>query len=506
MDLEQAVKLLVNNLHQSYLSQYISEWNQKDAFQLREELAKSSITEGSSNSSLLFEKVRRYIFSKTFEDEELVDFLSSVPKWAGFQIDTAGFETGAHAIEAARHSAISTLWLMSLPRSLISHVTSPQEFENQGVDTIVTSLLKSDSSRSELNDVLSRELSNRGLDIGHFSMDGVVKGYLIKESSRDQRLRDCISLILMRATELPFDLDSIFNLSADDLIEETTAYIICMHTRKMLSDRISGSRSSKPFDWPLIGTVRVFTDLISTLDILMKFASKLTTCPMFTTTNRNSRVPWTKEEFMSFLIKEIIENYSNTLRSSSGKSKNMELAQFVAILKGENIDITSRVLESDDRPESLYEEFSECKRRARVGEKPQISPERRFRVILSTLKQRLSQARIEKISSDEIIEQISDAFEAMEEIIQKHENSLGHESDKFTEELCFETSFRILELLDLGGTVGDLPWVSRFVAEESVRSGISDGDITDLEEEHRIRRIISAYAGGVVYLVLQAWD
>jgi len=506
MELESAAKLLVNNLHQSYLTHYVSEWSKKDAFQLREDLGISSITESSSNPSALFEEVRRYIFSKTFEDEELVDFLSSVPKWAGFQIDTASFETGEHAIVAARHSAISTIWLMSLPRSLISHVTSPDEFENQGVDIIMASLLESDNSRNELNDVLSRELSNRGLDIGHFSMDGVVKGYTIGESNREQRLRTCISLILMRATEFPFDLDSVFNLNAENLIEETTAFIICMHTKKMLSDRISGSRSSKPFEWPLIGTVRVFSGLISTLDILMKFASKLTTCPMFTTANRNSRAPWTREEFMSFLINEITENYSNTLRSSSGKSKNIELAQFVAILNGENIDITSRVLESEDRPESLYEEFSECKRRARVGEKPQISPERRFRVILSTLKQRLSKARIEKISSDEIINQIYDAFEAMEEIIHKHENSLGNERDKFTDELCFETSFRILELLDLGSAVGDLPWVSRFVAEESVRSGISEGDITDLEEEQRIRRIISSYAGGVVYLVLQAWD
>ena len=83
---------------------------------------------------------------------------------------------------------------------------------------------------------------------------------------------------------------------------------------------------------------------------------------------------------------------------------------------------------------------------------------------------------------------------------------MGNEKDKFAEELCFETAFRILDLLELGGTLGDLPWVSRFVAEESIRRDISDGDIVELHDEFRIKRIISAYAGGVVYLVLQAWD
>lgn len=506
MELKQAVKSLVNNQHQSYLTRHIAEWDSKDAFQLREELGIESYTEAPSNPSDLFERVRRHIFSNTFEDEDLVNFLSNVPKWAGFQVDTTVLETGEHAITAARHSALSTILLMSLPRVLISHVTSPHEYENQGVDTIIYNLLHSDNSRSELNDALSRELSNRGIDIGHFSMSGVLRGYTIKECNKQQRARASLGLIIIKGTELPFDLDNIFNLGEEELIEQVVAFIISMHTKKIISNRIRGSRSSKPFDWPLVGTVRVFSGLISTLDVLMKFASKLTTCPSFNASNGRNIVPWNKEDYMSFLIQEIAENYSSNLRSSIGKSKNVELAQFVDILNGENVDISLRVIQSDDRAGALSEEFLECKRRARVGEKPQISPERRFRVILTNLKQRLTHAKIEKISSDEIVNQIADAFEAIKEIIHKHQSSLGVEIDKFTEELCFDTSFRILELLDLGGTIGDLPWVSRFIAEELVLRDISDGNIAELQEEYRIRRIISAYAGGVVYLIMQAWN
>ncbi|TFG32270.1 hypothetical protein EU527_10520 [Candidatus Thorarchaeota archaeon] len=503
MELQQIVKSVVSNLHQSYLSHDLSQWYEIDSLQIREDLIISSYSEASANPSDLYEEVRKYIFSKTFQQEEIVEFLLNVPKWAGFHVDMTIFETEEQAITAAKHSAISTIWLMALPRILISHITSPQEFEEQGVDILVKNILQSDTSRSELNDALFREFSNRGLDIGHFSVSGVVQGYAIKGSNRLQRMQTVLALIMMKASNFPFDLDSVFNLDEDSIIEETTAYIIAMHTKRALSDRITGTRSSRPFDWPLIGTIRVFSELIDILNILMKYAAKITTCSLFATTTKGKRVTWTEEEFISFLVHEIAENYNTALRSS-GKGKNEELARFIDLLNGENIDITSRVMESKDKASALYEEFLECKRRARVGEKPQITPERRFRVIFSTLKQRIAKSSIEEVSSEEMIDQIAEIFEAIEDIIQKHKDILGNEVDKFTEELCFETSFRILELLDLGDTLVNLPWVSRFVAEESALRDISDGDIRVFREEQRIQRIISAYAGGVVYLILQS--
>lgn len=504
MDLEEVVQSVVSNLHQSQLSNHLSEWYAVSAMQIRKDLGISSDSEESINTSDSFEKVRQYIFSKVFQEEEIVNFLLDVPKWAGFQVDKTSISTLEQTIENAKHSAISAIWLMALPQIIISHIVSPHEFENQGVDLIIRDLLESDNSRRELNDVLYREFSNRGLDTGHFSMDGVIRGYTIKETNRKQRLRAVIALILMKSSGCPFDLDAIFSLDENSLIDETTAYVITMHTKKMLSDRITGSRSSRPFDWPLTGTIRVFSGLVSTLNVLMKYAERITTCSLFSSDTKEGRVLWTEHEFISNLVQEIAENYSETLHSQN--DKNEELNRFIDLLNGENFEITSRVMSSDNIAAALYDELLECKRRARIGEKPQISPERRFKVILNTLKQRLSGARIDKVPSDEVIDQIADTYDAITEIIQKHKESLGNEIDKFTEELCFETSFRILELLDLGGTLVDLPWVSRFVAEEAAIRDISEGDIVEFRDEQRIQRIISAYAGGVVYLVLQAWD
>ena len=174
------------------------------------------------------------------------------------------------------------------------------------------------------------------------------------------------------------------------------------------------------------------------------------------------------------------------------------------LLRSENLDITSRILESNDRTGSLYEELSECKRRARIGETPQISPERRFRVVLSTLKQSLEDVHSKDLPLEMIVDQISITFDAIRDLISKHNDALGSEVDKFTEELCFDVSFRILDILDLGGYIGDLPWITRFIAEESTMIDISKGEIEELREDLRTRRIVSAFAGSVAFLVMQA--
>jgi len=160
-------------------------------------------------------------------------------------------------------------------------------------------------------------------------------------------------------------------------------------------------------------------------------------------------------------------------------------------------------MESSDKSGSFYDELSECKRRARVGEKAQITPERRLRVVLSTLKQSLDESQASVVSSEEIIDLIAKAFDAISEVIKKHEESLGKDIDKFTEELCFETSFRILDLLGLGMHLPDLPWIARFFAEESTMIDISSGEISELRESQRVKRIVYAFAGGVAFLVLQ---
>ena len=237
--------------------------------------------------------------------------------------------------------------------------------------------------------------------------------------------------------------------------------------------------------------------------VMMKYSARMTTCAMYKT-NTGQVKPWTESEFISYLLNEIADNYADSMRTRSMRTKNDEFDRFLDLLRGENLEITSRVLDSTDKTESLYEELSECKKRAKIGEKPQISPERRFKVVLSTLKQRLQDMQSDDVSVDEIVEQISIAFNAIPDLISKHQESLGSEVDKFAEELCFEVSFRVLDLLDLGGYLSDLPWIARFIAEESTMIDISKGAIDELREDQRIKRIVSAFAGGVAFLVLQA--
>jgi hypothetical protein len=372
------------------------------------------------------------------------------------------------------------------------------------LETLIESLLVSDESRANLSRVISFELINRGFIEEYFDITGIDCGFSIDDSMRRSRLRAIFALLLMKASDCPFDLDKVFNLPEHRLIEETTLYIMTKQAMVSLSYQVSGSGSSRPFDWPLVGTARVFSRLILTLDVLRRCASRMTTCYLFTSISQGKQQIWTESEFMSFLIKEITNSYGEQLRNRSGKVKDEELDSFIDILNGENTDITNRVMESDDRALQLYDEISDCKRRARIGEKPQISPERRFRVVLSNLKQRLTGAGFNAFAVDELIEEIVEAFDAISELIEKHIDSLGSQVDKFTEELCFETSFRILEILNLGGSLSDLPWISRFIAEEATRTNITQGDMGSLEEQHRMKRIIAAFAGGVAYLVLQS--
>jgi hypothetical protein len=491
---------IVSNLHQSLVFRSISEFQKKDALDLRNELGIAGFSESQANPLDLLEAVKRYIFETAFDDKNIIEFLMQAPLWIGFKPDKEYLETAEQAILAGKRSALAILWIAILPKICTSPTILPSEIEKQGVEVLVESLLKSDESRAELNRIISLELMNRGFVEEYFDISGIDSGFLISDGMKNSRLKALIALIIMKLSGCPFDLDKVFSLPEHRLIEETTLYIITMQTMASLSFQISGSGFSKPFDWPLIGTARVFSRLMSTLDILRRAASKMSTCSLFSPEGK----VWAEWEFTSYLISKIAEYYTNLLRTKSGKGKNKELGAFISILNGENIEITTQVMESNDKPSQLYEELSDCKRRAMIGEKPQISPERRFRVVLAGLKQRLERKQSDSIDMDEIVEEIADVFDAIAEIIEKHVDSLSSQVDKFAEEMCFETSFRILEVLNLASALGDLPWVSRFIAEEATRMSISRGDIDSLSEKHRVKRIVLAFASGVAYLVLQA--
>jgi len=503
-ELENVARTMVGNLHQSYLYRVLTEWYEQDTIQIREDLGIGSYSETVTNPADLYEKVRKHILTKAFQDDETIEFLMNIPQWVGFRVDVDSIDTGEQAIQAAKQSALALIWVMLIPRVIIDHIVLPEDFENQGVDIIVESFLQSDESRKQLDTIMSLELDRRGVGTGFFNISDIVMGYEIDDMMKIERLRVLFVLIIMKATELPFDLDSVFPLDEAALINETEAYIITMHAQKALNNGIKGSSSSRPFDWPLVGTARVFAGIINTLHVMKKYSARMSTCSLFSNTIEGQTQPWTESEFILFMLNEIADYYTELLRSRFGKGKNEELNGFIDLLKGEDIEITSRVMETSDKSGSLHEELSECKRRARIGEKPQISPERQFKVVISTLKQSLEDAQSSEISSEEIVDQIATLFDAISDLIRKYHDSLGSEVDKFTEELCFETSFRILDLLGLGVYLSDLPWITRFIAEESTMIDISSGEISELRDSQRTKRIVSAFAGGVAFLVLQA--
>jgi len=501
-ELENVARTIIGNLHQSYLYRILSEWYEQDTLQIREELGIESYSETVSNSTELFNSVRKHIFSKAFQDAETIKFLMDIPDWVGFRIDGETIDTGEQAIRAAKQSALATIWLTLLPRVLISHTVLPEDYADQGIEIVVDRLLKSDESRKVLDETMSAELTRRGFGTDFFKISDIVSGFRIDEAKRIERLRAMFALVLMKSTDSPFDLDRVFTLNEMNLIRETEAYIITMYTQSTLNNRIKGSSSSRPFEWPLIGNNRVMAGVMNTLDVMRKYSTRMTTCSLFKTSIKGEDSPWTESEFISYVLDEIADYYTDLLRTRLGR--NEELKRFIDILKGENIEIASRIMESSDKSGSFYDELSECKRRARVGEKAQITPERRLRVVLSTLKQSLDESQASVVSSEEIIDLIAKAFDAISEVIKKHEESLGNDIDKFTEELCFETSFRILDLLGLGIHLPDLPWIARFFAEESTMIDISSGEISELRESQRVKRIVYAFAGGVAFLVLQA--
>ncbi|MFW9793230.1 MAG: hypothetical protein ACFFEE_02920 [Candidatus Thorarchaeota archaeon] len=501
---KETTKSIVENLRKTWLYRTIEEWSRKDSLEIREELGIGSFSVTSSDPIELYKSIKQHILSKTIHDDETLDFLMKIPSWVGFNLNEGEFQSGQQVIGAARRNAIAMLWLMALPKIIISPTTLPEDYAIDGIREFVEFLLSSEESRNKLKEHMTTEMEKRGIPDIVFETNPIGRGHLIDESMRKQRLRALMSLVIMKSSGCPFDLDQVFALDETALIEETTAYIVTMHAKAMLRNQITGGGVRRLFEWPLIGNPKICTRLFMTLDVLAMSATQMSTCSMFSSDTNGIRRSWSGLEFITFLIQELVDHYKETMRIRHGKRQNRELAQFIDLLNGEKGKIAVRLLESKNTGKDLFEELSDYKQRARTGEKPRISPEHRFKVVLSSLKQSLEDKKLENISQETIVDQVDEAFDAIVEVVNSHRDSLGDESERFTQALCFETAYRLIQLLDLGEALMDLPWVSRFVAEESARTDITSGDIDKLDDEYRIQRIVSAYAGGVTYLILQS--
>jgi hypothetical protein len=496
-------KTIVENLRNTWLYRTIEEWTRRDALEIREELGLGSFSVTSSDPVEMYTSIKHHILSKTINDSETLNFLMKVPNWVGFSLDGDDFQSGQQVIGAAKENAIAMLWLMALPKIIINPNTLPEDYATTEIHAFIERLLSSDATRRKLREQMSTDLENLRIPDIDFHPNPIGRGYKIEEIMREQRLRALIALVLMKSSGCPIDLDEVFSLDEKGIVEEATANIVTMHARTMLKNQIIGGGGRRPFDWPLIGNPKVCGKLFVTLDILAQSANKMSTCYMFSSDSSGVKIKWRDLDFMAFLIQELADHYKEIMRIRLGKIQNHELSLFVDLISGEKKQIAERLLDSKDVGKDLFDELNGYKQRAKTGERPQISPERRFGVVLSSLKQSLEDERLDNIPRETIIDQVDDAFDAILEIVESHLDSLGEESERFTQALCFETSIRLIQLLDLGEALMDLPWVSRFIAEESARTDISDGNLTKLDDEHRIQRIVSGYAGGVTYLILQ---
>lgn len=496
-------KTIVENLQNTWLYRTIEEWTRRDTLEIREELGMGSFSVTSSDPGEMYTSIKQHILSKTIHDDETLNFLMKVPSWVGFSLKGDEFQSGQQVIGAAREEAIAMLWLMALPKIIISPTTLPEDYETDGINGFVERILESDESRTKLVKQMATEMENRSIPDIVFNPIPIGRGYTIDETMREKRLRALIALVIMKSSGHPFDLDEVFSLNDKEIVEESTAHIITMHARTMLRNQITGGVGRRSFDWPLIGNPENCSRLFMTLDILAQSANKMSTSSKFASDISGVKTKWSDQDFMAFLIQVLADHYTETMRIRLGRGQNRELSLFIDLIVGEKGNIADRLLESSDVGKDLFEELNGYKQRAKTGEKPQISPERRFGVVLSSLKQSLEDEKLVNIPRETIIDQVDDAFDAILEVVESHLESLGDDAEKFTQALCFETSYRLIQLLDLGEALMDLPWVSRFIAEESARTDISAGDLTKLDDEHRIQRIVSGYAGGVTYLILQ---
>ncbi|MFW9870483.1 MAG: hypothetical protein ACFFEL_12730 [Candidatus Thorarchaeota archaeon] len=501
---KQITKEIVENLRNTWLYKTIEEWSRKDALEIREELGLGSFSVTSSDPIDMYTNIKKHILSKTIHDTDTLKFLMNSPKWVGFSLNKDEFQSGQQVIGAAKQEAIAMLWLMALPKILINPSTLPEAFATKEISEFISELLSSDESRKKLKGQISNEMEKRGIPDIVFEANPIGRGQVIEDSMREQRLRALVALVIMKSTGFPYDLDRVFALQEKEIPEETTAYIVTMHAKIMLRSQITGGGVHRLFDWPLIGNPKSCSRLFITLDVLARSATKMTTCTLFSYAANGERRKWSDLDFLTYLIQELVDHYKETMRIRHGKGQNEELSLFINLLDGEKSKIANRLLESNNIGKDLFEELSDYKQRARIGEKPRISPEHRFKVVLSSLKQSLEDEKIERIPQETIIDQVDEAFDAIVEVVESHLDTLGEEAERFTQALCFETSYRLIQLLKIGEALMDLPWVSRFIAEESTRSDITSGDISKLGDEHRIQRIVSSYAGGVTYLILQS--
>ena len=198
--LKSTTQAVVENLRHTWLYKAIEEWSRKDALEIREELGLESFSITSSDSIEMYQTIKKHILSKTFHDDDTLQFLMDAPKWAGFILNKDEFQSGQQVIGAARDEAISLLWLMAISKLIIEPATLPEEYPIGEIRRFVKSLMSSDETRSSLVDHISYAMETRGITDIVFEPNPIGRGYTIDEAMKAQRLRSLLAMLIMRST------------------------------------------------------------------------------------------------------------------------------------------------------------------------------------------------------------------------------------------------------------------------------------------------------------------
>ncbi|MHA1959893.1 MAG: hypothetical protein ACW99U_06660 [Candidatus Thorarchaeota archaeon] len=128
--------------------------------------------------------------------------------------------------------------------------------------------------------------------------------------------------------------------------------------------------------------------------------------------------------------------------------------------------------------------------------------EERYESSVAAAERELGTGKKRRKSLSRISKTLMPVFDAIISIIHENRSALGDDADEFAEALCLETGFRILECSGMAYALLDLLLASRFIAGEAAVAYSMSGVVDVLDKEHQIRRIASAFLGGLTYLLM----
>ncbi len=502
--IDDVVSTVVDNMRYSWKTRVIEEILEDDVRSLteREELLRKPKDQAEYVG--FYDYIKSSLLSRALNDDEQVEFLVNLPGWLGFKprIPSDNMR-GQEVVEAAVLASVSTLWIMMLPKNVVAMTAGPSELPAQPIEPFVRALLESRESRLRLQARIKHEIQLRNVDCPLFTISDALRGFDTDNEVTLGRIPHLIALLMMTATGLRVDFDRTLTMKLDDLSREVTGYILIYHVKTALKNAIGGYGARKPFAWPLIGSETACRHLATIAEIAYRLIEDLHFGRLLTEELAKLSEPPSLVNMFMYVLDEIDTHYDETLRARKGRGSNEDLKNFIDILRGNRRSLAVRLAEQKNRGSLLYEELQTIKKKAKSGWKPYVSPEKRYTDSLANLEMKIKVKSRTAGFEQALIDDLKLVFTAASEMIKQQQTFLEQDRDRFAEAIFSETAFQILEFLDLGGQVMELPWISRFIAEEAVDAYAKMGIYDVVSEENKIERMKSAYMGGLAYLILQ---